>query len=243
MTGVNSARGAARGGGRRSSSRARKKPAPRPAQLPPRELLTRERIIDAAVAITATEGVKQLTMARLAKRLEVTAAALYKHADSKDDILVSVQDRLMQQVDISRFEDSDIRTALRAWARSYRDVMAAHPALISAISVMPIDGAEATTAMYETVAAGLLDAGWDEGDIIPTIVALESFIFGSAYDVTADRNIFDLEDSREAPVFASAAMLHFTDRTREEAVDEAFELGLDALLAQLTVRCLAAGLP
>ena len=77
------------------------------------------------------------------------------------------------------------------WAWSYRDVFAQHTPLIPVIAVLPVTDAPQTLAMYETVSGGFLAAGFPEERIVSAIVALESFIFGSAYDVTAPADIFD----------------------------------------------------
>ena len=69
--------------------------------------------------------------------------------------------------------------------------VAEHTPLIPVIAVLPVTDAPQTLAMYETVSKGFLDAGFPQEHIIPAIVALESFIFGSAYDVTAPEDIFE----------------------------------------------------
>lgn len=64
-----------------------------------------------------------------------------------------------------------------------------HTPLIPVIAVLPVTDAPQTLAMYETVSAGFRDAGFPDERIVSSIVALESFIFGSAYDVTAPADI------------------------------------------------------
>lgn len=215
------------------SPTARSERSPRTAGRPRVPLLTIEGIVDAALAIVTEKGVGALTMAGLARSLGVTPAALYNHVASKDEILLHVQDRLMAAVDTSGFGAEPWPEAIRRWARSYRAVMASQPALVHAIAMMPIRGAELTTRMYEELAAGLAAVGWRRRSIVPAIVALESFIFGSAYDANAPETIFDLDSDDEAPVFAEANRAHLAERAPGEAADVAFEVGLDALLSSL----------
>ena len=81
--------------------------------------------------------------------------------------------------------------AVRDWAWSYRDVFSRHTPLIPVIAVLPVTDAPKTLAMYEAVSAGFSGPAFPQERIVSAIVALESFIFGSAYDVTAPADIFD----------------------------------------------------
>lgn len=208
----------------------------RRAGRPRHPLLTIEGIVDAALQVLARHGTEGLTMSRIAGLLEVTPAALYNHVESKDEILLHVQDRLMDQVDVSGLGREPWPDALRRWARSYRDVMAANPGLIEHIALMPIRGAERTTAMYERLARALAELGWRRRSIVPAIVALESFIFGSALDANSPDDIFELDEDADAPAFAAATAAHFGERAPGEAAEVSFIVGLDALLGSLAER-------
>ena len=50
-------------------------------------LLSSERIVDTAKQIVRTEGYERLSVRGLARRLDVTAPAIYDHLDSKDAVL------------------------------------------------------------------------------------------------------------------------------------------------------------
>lgn len=201
----------------------------------PREaVLSRELIMETAAHLVATDGVEKFTLASLANRLGCTPAAIYNHTASKLDILRGVEDIVMERVDSDGFtEDIPWQDAVRRWARSYRDVMSEHSGLISVIAQLPIEGAPATVAMYERVTVGLLAAGIPEDHVVPTIVAIESFIFGSALDVSAPADIFDVHDASTAPTFSRAVRYHRDAANVPGAVpsaDVAFALGLEALI-------------
>lgn len=215
--------------------------APRRAGRPTTRLLTREGITTAALRILTNEGFEAFTMTRLAAALKVTPAAIYNHAASKREILLWVQDRVMERIDTTRFADGDWATALVSWAVSYRDVMSRYAPLIAPIAVMPITGAPATTRMYETVAEALARGGWPSRSIVPVIVALESFIYGSAYDLGAPKNIFDTGDAADVtPEFTAAVRAHYSAYHGNEVPNVAFEVGLESLVAGLARR---AGVP
>lgn len=54
--------------------------------------LRREQIAQAAIKIIGKEGLQKFTTARLAREVGISEAALYRHFDSKNDILAAVID-------------------------------------------------------------------------------------------------------------------------------------------------------
>lgn len=206
----------------------------RRAGRPPQALLSSARITKAALKLVSHDGYKGLTMAALARSLNVAPSALYNHVRSKQDVLLLVEDHLMGRVDVSAFGLEPWETAVASWAQSYRDVFAAHLPLIPVIALLPVTNAPATITMYEAVTQGFLSAGWPPESIIDAVVALESFIYGSAYDVNAPANIFDAGSlAPEAPNFSAAVELRGTSAGARNAADAAFTLGLKAMIAGL----------
>ncbi|MBP3042667.1 TetR/AcrR family transcriptional regulator [Arthrobacter jiangjiafuii] len=215
-------------------------PRRRGAGRPVKRVLSQARIVAAALEVIQAGGYGALTMSALARRLEVAPSALYNHVESKQEVLRWLQDFVMSSVDTSCFADLPWDQALRAWARSYRDVFARHTPLIPVIAVLQVSGAPRTLAMYEAVTQGLQRAGWPTPQIVPAIVALESFIYGSAYDAVAPQDIFDTGAlAADSPRFTAAVELQ-TGRADGRAADAAFEAGLSALVTGLAG---GAGLP
>lgn len=206
---------------------------PRRAGRPLHVLLSKERITKAALRLIESEGYANFTMANLAKALKVAPSALYNHIDSKQEVLQWLEDHVMAMVDVSGFATEPWADAVRRWAWSYRDLFATHAPLVPVVAVLPVTGAPETLKMYEIVAAGFAGAGWPEEQIVPTIVALESFIYGSALDATAPEDIFDTGDlAGTSPVFTAA--VRNQDRSGgASTADIAFRLGLEAMLSSL----------
>lgn len=172
-------------------------------------------------------------MAALAKSLHVAPSALYNHVSSKQDVLLLVEDHLMGRVDVSAFETQPWEAAVKIWAHSYRNVFASHVPLIPVIALLPVTNAPATITMYEAVTKGFLAAGWPSESIIDAVVALESFIYGSAYDVNAPDNIFDTGTmAPQTPTFTAAVARRSNTGGHNDA-DAAFSLGLSAMVAGL----------
>ncbi len=200
---------------------------------PPAAVLSRSGITAAAMALVDAHGPRSLTMSALADRLGVAPSALYNHVATKDELLGWLQDHVNAHVDVSSFAEQPWRDAVALWARSYRGAYAQHPALVPLIATARVAGAPHTVAMYEHVAAGLTAGGWPQDLVADAVVALESFVLGSALDVSAPGDIFepgDLEPVAPALSAASAA------RTADDPALAAFELGLAAMVDGLASR-------
>ncbi|NWL33898.1 TetR/AcrR family transcriptional regulator [Paenarthrobacter nitroguajacolicus] len=213
-------------------------PTPAPSTLPARRragrptaaVLDQDGITTAALELISNKGYNGLTMAALARSLGVAPSALYNHVGSKDDVLLLVEDHLAAMVDVSAFGSEPWDVAVRRWAWSYRDVFSEHTPLIPVIAVLPVANAPKTLAMYEAATAGFRDAGFPEEKIISAIVALEAFVFGAAYDVTAPEDIFDAGSLAEQVPNFTAAVDRLAAEEHARPTDVAFNLGLEALI-------------
>jgi AcrR family transcriptional regulator len=84
-----------------------------------RERLTRERVVEAALALIDAEGPDGLTMRRLGAELGVQGMALYHHFESKDDLLDAVALRLLGELELPDQPEewqARIRAVVMAWA-------------------------------------------------------------------------------------------------------------------------------
>ena len=197
--------------------------------------MTQEVITQAALTLVAEQGTSEFTMARLAKTLQVAPSALYNHVSRKEDILLWVQDELNSTVTIDCFATQPLPVALCQWARSYREAYAQHPGVVPVMAWQPIADAPHTIAMYEVVTKALMEHGLSGADAVNAIVALESFLFGSALDSAAPDDIFEIGDNTpHAPSFARAvAERHAQTAPGRASADAAFELGLRAMVQGL----------
>jgi AcrR family transcriptional regulator len=228
MPAVSAASGSRTGAAGNSATTARRR-----AGRPSAAVLDKAGITAAALDLIGKKGYDGLTMAGLARLLEVAPSALYNHVASKRDVLLLVEDHLTALVDVSGFGVEPWEDAVRTWAWSYRDVFAQHTPLIPVIAVLPVTDAPQTLAMYETVSAAFLAAGFPQERIVSSIVALESFIFGSAYDVTAPADIFDAGSMAGATPHFTGAVQSLAAQGHHKPADVAFGLGLEALIGGL----------
>jgi len=93
---------------------------------PPREPLTKERILRAAVAVADEGGVESLSMRRVALELGVVPMALYKHVANKEEMLDGMVDVVVGEID-PPLADADWKTTIRERVLSARRVLLGHP--------------------------------------------------------------------------------------------------------------------
>jgi AcrR family transcriptional regulator len=92
----------------------------------PREPLTRDRVLRAAVALADQGGVEALSMRNLARELGVVPMALYKHVANKDELLDGMIDVVVEEID-PPLSGTDWKTAVRERILSARRALLRHP--------------------------------------------------------------------------------------------------------------------
>jgi AcrR family transcriptional regulator len=190
-------------------------------------LLDRDRIADAALKLTDRRG--DFTILDLSRALKVTPAAIYHHVDGRAGIITLMRERMARTVDASGFGQLPWDEALRRWAVSYRETFAAHPGAIGMLAAEPVAD-PAVHALYEQAATALEDAGFPRHTVLAVITAVESFVLGSALDLAAPPVMVSGIDAGATPRLAEAASATPSGRAR---ADQAFDLGLDALITGL----------
>ncbi|MGW1172603.1 TetR/AcrR family transcriptional regulator [Kitasatospora sp. NPDC002543] len=212
-------------------------------------LLSRERIVAAALRLIDDEGLDALSTRRLATELSVSGPSLYNHFATKDELLDAVVDSVMGEVDLSMFGTSGSfgttrvpgepgqaawPEALRDWARSYRAALAAHPNIVPVLAQGPGRRPNALR-LADAVFGHLVDSGWPRGQATRIGALMRYFVTGSALasfaaGFPADAEVYDAADY---PHLGEAHRL----AGHRGAVDEgAFETGLEALLDGLALR-------
>jgi len=92
-----------------------------------RPQLTRERVVDEALAAIAHDGADALSMRRLATRLGVVPGALYHHVRNKQQLHDLVLDNVLAEVDLQLDPALGWSEQLKVLAHRLRQVLEAHP--------------------------------------------------------------------------------------------------------------------
>jgi AcrR family transcriptional regulator len=154
------------------------KPSPNPH---PRVPLSRERVLDAAVALADEGGIESLSMRKLAQALGVEAMSLYNHVANKGDLVEAIVDRVVAEIELP--SGADWETAIRRCAVSAHDALLRHPwacSLVISPGAVP-GGPNARLRYIEWMLATLRDAGFSPELTYHAYHALDSYILGFTY--------------------------------------------------------------
>ncbi|MEV0297335.1 TetR/AcrR family transcriptional regulator C-terminal domain-containing protein [Nocardia sp. NPDC050710] len=206
---------------------------------PRKPLLSRDRIVAAALALVDAEGLEAVSIRRLATELGVQGPSLYNHVATKDELLDAMVDTVLGTVDLSMFTgDADWYRALRTWARSYRAALAAHPKLVPALN-QGMGRRPNALRQADAVFGGLVAAGWPRREATQVGALMRFFVTGSTLGSFAGG--FPDDASVYRGVYPHLDEAHLLSGKQREIDDAAFETGLRALLDGLTLRFEALG--
>jgi AcrR family transcriptional regulator len=183
-----------------------------PAKRPPIPL-SRERIIDAALDIADSQGLRRLTMRRLGDALQVEAMAIYHHLPGGKEALM---DALAQHVTTVTVQagPSSWQDLARAWCHAGRTALLAHPGVLALAMTKPPRGSAAAAIREQTEQLG--EAGL--ADPAAAVRALRAYVFGSVAVELQHTGWADPKTQQVGP---------------DPDGDSAFENGLSALLSGL----------
>jgi AcrR family transcriptional regulator len=145
---------------------------------PPRQPLSRERVVRAAMALADAGGIDALTMRRLGDELGVEAMSLYKHVANKDDLIDGMTDAVFAEIELPSGA-TDWRTAMRERAVSLRAALSRHPWATPLMQSRTSPG-PATMHHHDTVIGTLRTAGFSVALTAHAFSALDSYIYGFA---------------------------------------------------------------
>jgi AcrR family transcriptional regulator len=211
-----------------------KPPAPAGRNTPPRVPLSRERVLDAALALADEGGVEAVSMRRLGQVLGVEAMSLYKHVADKEAILDGIADLVMDEVEVPS-PDLDWRTAIRRSAISAHEALRRHP-WAGLVLESRLNPGPARLRYLDTVVGVLRGAGFDTPTVARAFMALDSHTYG----FTMQELALPFDSASAAGVAEEMAMRVFADGypnlaamaelTMSGAQLLDFEFGLDLLL-------------
>ena len=150
---------------------------PRPRGRPPR--LTRERVVEAALALVDREGVDALSMRRLGRELGVEGMALYRYVSDKDELLRAVGKLVLADLELELPGRGSwkerIRAAVHAWARMQERHPGAFPLVYRPGAGEQV--ARTTEEMLDALRAG----GFDPRGAALAYQALVCFVDGALF--------------------------------------------------------------
>ncbi len=163
--------------------------------------LSRDRVLEAAVALADEDGLEAVSMRRLGQVLRVEAMSLYKHVANKDDILDGIADLVVGDFEVPS-GDVDWKAAIRRSAISAHQTLLRHPWASSLIESR-LSAGPARLRYLDAVIGVLSAAGFSMPVAVRAIMALDSHTYGFVLQELAWP--FDDENAAEvAAAFAQA---------------------------------------
>jgi AcrR family transcriptional regulator len=144
-----------------------------------RQLLSRRRVLEAALAYVDEHGLDALTMRKLGAALGVEGTALYNHVQGKDGLLDGLVELLWSEVHAATETSGGWQDILRSAARATRDVVHRHPQvapLVCSRSVMPIEALR----LFAACLTSMEEAGFDRQHAGQAVCAVTGHAFGYA---------------------------------------------------------------
>ncbi|HEY0454358.1 TetR/AcrR family transcriptional regulator [Actinophytocola sp.] len=246
---------AAQGDARRSLALLWRAESPDEQRPGPRQALTVDEIVDAAVAVADEEGMAALSMRAVGQRLGRTGMALYTYVPSKSELVDLMYDRAHASLSHDYPLDDRWRPAVVAWAGDLWRFYQRHPWVLQVSQVRPVLGPH-EYAVVETVTRLLYETGLPARTLTRVVGTLFHFVRGAAATVAeATQAVTDTGVSNEDWWMTRSALLtevapDFADRyptiTRlgaedtftydeskpylEQQAQETFEVGLGVIL-------------
>jgi AcrR family transcriptional regulator len=203
----------------------------------PRLPLSRDRILQAALALVDEGGIESLTMRKLGQALGFEAMSLYNHVANKDDVLDGILDLVLGESEPpSPVGDWD--AAIRTSAISVHEALRRHPWSCTLL-MSPGHARPARTRYMDLLLGRLREAGFSAETTYTAYHVLDGHIFGfslweTSHSYTAEE-LSDLAAKFAQTITADAyphlhehAQQHFSEGPHREV--SAFELGLDLIV-------------
>ena len=147
----------------------------RPAKSP----LSKDAVVDAALAILKSDGLEAVTMRRVAAALDTGAASLYVYVSGREGLLQAMLDRVTATIELEAPDSSRWRAQLHSLLQRMRLTMVAHPG-IAAVALADPPTTEAVLQVTENMMGILLAGGLDAQDAAWTCDILVLLVTGVA---------------------------------------------------------------
>ncbi|ROO84585.1 TetR family transcriptional regulator [Actinocorallia herbida] len=198
-------------------------------------MLTRERIVDAAVALVERNGPDALSMRAVANELGVAVMSLYNHVPNKAALLKGIAERVMADLDLPEDGHLDWRARARELIRAFRRVARENPRCTDLIVTHSVE----VPFGLQPVERGLAiahDAGFDGPTSVRLMRAIISYAQGSLLRETEQAKMLYHLPADAAGAFADLDPARFprvmslAKELTEHDAESDFEFGLDLFI-------------
>jgi AcrR family transcriptional regulator len=197
-----------------------------------------DRIVTAALQIVDEDGAQALSMRTLAQRLDSGTATLYRHFNSRADLIAHVVDLVSGSVEIDPVKLSKMpwQQACKAFARAMFDALRRHPNVAPLMAEDVPIGPNAMAARERLIAL-LLNNGFPPKLAARSYATLARYILGFAIQLGSPRGALD--DAGLAQLFHDLDRAQFPATVKVSdhlpvPLDDEFAFGLELIIDGLT---------
>ena len=206
-----------------------------------RQVLDQAQVVNAALALLDEVGLDELTMRRVAERLNVKAASLYRHVHNKEELLALLGDEISAEIPLPR-ADGNWRDQLTEAAWNARRGLLAHRDAARVLASTPPAGPRRLRHIEAVLgilrAAGLKDrdaarAAYHLNNLVTEFVADEGRF--AAYTAAAGSSRGEVlremrRQFKSLPKDEYPSIVALANHLAEDAGDALFQFGLDMCL-------------
>lgn len=164
------------------------------------ELLSRERILAAALQIVNEEGMGKLTMRRLATALNVDPMAIYRYLPGKAAVIGGLVEMVFGHFSVATSEDAPWQDQVRAFVEAYRSLTRTYANLALYLVTDTEAGSKAALPANEILYRALLKAGLPPRWVLHAADLIVDYLNGCA--LAESSGALEESDNREGFVAA-----------------------------------------
>ena len=196
--------------------------------------LTRDAIVAAAVAIADRDGLRAVSIRRVAGELAIRPMSIYTHVASKDDLVDLMVNEVVGEVLLPEPLPQDWRAAVSAIAHRSYDAFLAHPWTLQAVGERPQFGPNTLRHVEQSLAA-VAGVGLEPETASIILGVIDAYTHGQAMRVALIPDEDGLRETLEKTLRTADPddFPHLAQATAGAVLGphlDAFETGLEALL-------------
>jgi AcrR family transcriptional regulator len=197
--------------------------------MPTRTPLSRERVLDGALAVADAGGIAGLTIRSIADKLGVKPMSIYHHVANKEEILDRIVDMVFAEIELP-VPGGDWRTEMYRRAVSERAALNRHPWAIQLLQSRTHPG-PATLRHHDAVIGSLRGGGFSIEMTAHAFALIDSYVLGFALSEAA-LPIHGPESTTEVAEsimqqYAGDTYPHLTEFSIEHVVKPGYDFGLE----------------
>jgi AcrR family transcriptional regulator len=187
-----------------------------------RQGLTLARILEAGIELADTSGLEGVTMARVAKHLGFTTMSLYRHVESKEELLVLMLDEVLTPPASLKQPADDWRAGLERWCWEMRRGLKRHP-WIERVPVGGLVGTPSQLGWMDCGLAAMEGTALSQQERGEVLLLLNGYVY---WEARLHADLARAEDDDMAIERFDVLMRAVTDSDRFPAARRAIEAGI-----------------